>query len=79
MFRDDEDDDEDEDDETEKEEEAPSAGRAPPKPTDDLRNLGPMRESTPMAWATSVTLAPVTSQSAEIELIDEMRCGAGTR
>ena len=46
----------------------------PPKPTDDLRNLGPMRESTPMACATSATLAPVTSHSAEIELIDEMRC-----
>ena len=46
----------------------------PPKPTDDLRNLGPMRESTPIECATSSTLAPVTSHSAEIELIDEMRC-----
>ena len=46
----------------------------PPKPTDDLRNLGPMRESTPIAYATSDTSAPVASHSAEIELIDEMRC-----
>merc|ERR1719230_2338255 len=27
-----------------------------------------------MACATSVTLAPVTSHNAEIELIEEMRC-----
>merc|ERR1719231_1505779 len=46
----------------------------PPKPTDGLRNLGPMRVSTPIACATSATFAPVTSHSAEIELIDEMRC-----
>ena len=45
----------------------------PPKPTDDLRNLGPMRESIPMALATSVTSAPVTSQRAEIELMEEIR------
>jgi len=45
----------------------------PPKPTEERRNFGPMRESTPMACATSSTLAPVASQSAEIELIDEMR------
>ena len=46
----------------------------PPKPTDALRNLGPMRVSTPMACETSDTEAPVASHSAEIELIDEMRC-----
>merc|ERR1719473_70182 len=46
----------------------------PPKPTDALRNLGPMRESTPIEWATSSTSAPVASQRAEMELIDEMRC-----
>ncbi len=33
-----------------------------------------MRESMPMATATSLTSAPVFSHSAEIELIDEMRC-----
>ena len=32
----------------------------PPKPTLALRNLEPMRVSTPMACATSFTLAPVT-------------------
>lgn len=46
----------------------------PPKPTEARRNLGPIRESTPIACATSSTSAPVFSQSAEIELIDEMRC-----
>src|SRR5882762_1120332 len=46
----------------------------PPKPTDAFRNFGPMRESLPIAFATSSTSAPVASQSAEIELIDEMRC-----
>src|SRR6185436_9413526 len=46
----------------------------PPKPTDALRNFGPMRESLPIALATSSTSAPVASQRPEIELIDEMRC-----
>ena len=46
----------------------------PPKPTDARRNFGPIRESLPMASATSPTSAPVASQSAEIELIDEIRC-----
>ena len=32
----------------------------PPKPTLALRNFEPMRVSTPMACATSLTLAPVT-------------------
>src|SRR5213075_935920 len=46
----------------------------PPKPTELLRNFGPMRLSLPMALATSSTSAPVASQRAEMELIDEMRC-----
>mmetsp|Transcript_71380 Transcript_71380/g.118614 ORF Transcript_71380/g.118614 Transcript_71380/m.118614 type:complete len:318 (+) Transcript_71380:458-1411(+) len=45
----------------------------PPKPTEAFRNFGPMRESTPIACATSETSAPVASQSADIELIDEIR------
>ena len=45
----------------------------PPNPTLALRNLGPMRESMPMAWATSVTSAPVFSQRAEMVLIEEIR------
>ena len=46
----------------------------PPKPTDALRNFGPMRLSAPAASATSSTSAPVASQSAEMALIEEMRC-----
>src|SRR3954471_9866558 len=46
----------------------------PPKPTDDFKNFGPMRLSFPMALATSSTSAPVASQSAEMELMEEMRC-----
>src|SRR5438045_8296209 len=46
----------------------------PPKPTDDLRNFGPIRLSLPIALATSSTSAPVASHNAEIELIDEIRC-----
>ena len=46
----------------------------PPKPTEERRNLGPMRESAPMARATSSTSAPVASQRAEMELIEEIRC-----
>mmetsp|Transcript_11865 Transcript_11865/g.36901 ORF Transcript_11865/g.36901 Transcript_11865/m.36901 type:complete len:414 (-) Transcript_11865:231-1472(-) len=45
----------------------------PPKPTDALRNLGPMRESEPMARLTSSTSAPVASHTAEMALMDEMR------
>src|SRR5690606_27520109 len=37
-------------------------------------NLEPIRESWPIAFATSSTLAPVTSHNSEIELIDETRC-----
>ena len=46
----------------------------PPNPTEALRNLGPIRESRPTAYATSSTLAPVASQIAESALIDEIRC-----
>ena len=46
----------------------------PPNPTEALRNVGPMRESRPTAYATSSTLAPVASQIAESALIDEIRC-----
>ena len=45
----------------------------PPKPTEALRNFEPIRESLPMALATSSTSAPVASQSAEMELMEEMR------
>ncbi len=45
----------------------------PPKPTEALRNFGPIRESRPIARATSSTSAPVASHRAEIELIEEMR------
>ena len=48
----------------------------PPKPTEALRNLAPMRVSVPMARATCDTSAPVASQSAEIEFIEEMRCAS---
>ena len=45
----------------------------PPNPTLALRNLGPIRESVPMAYATSSTSASVFSHSAEMLLMDEMR------
>ena len=45
----------------------------PPKPIEAFRNLGPIRESPPIARATSSTSAPVASQRAETELIEEMR------
>ena len=38
-----------------------------------LRNLVPIRESSPTAFATSLTDAPVASQTAEIVLILEIR------
>lgn len=38
-----------------------------------LRNLFPIRESRPTAFATSFTEAPVASQTAEIVLILEIR------
>jgi hypothetical protein len=46
----------------------------PPKPTDALRNAGPMRVSEPTALATSSTSASVHSHRAEMELMLEMRC-----
>ena len=46
----------------------------PPKPTEACRNFGPIRESVPTTAATSATSAPVCSQSAERELMEEMRC-----
>mmetsp|Transcript_5581 Transcript_5581/g.16838 ORF Transcript_5581/g.16838 Transcript_5581/m.16838 type:complete len:232 (-) Transcript_5581:180-875(-) len=46
----------------------------PPNPTEALRNLGPIRESFPMALASSPTSAPVASQMADMALIDETRC-----
>jgi hypothetical protein len=45
----------------------------PPKPTPALRNLVPMRESVPMARATSSMSAPVASQKLESALMDETR------
>ena len=45
----------------------------PPNPTEDFRNLGPIRESVPMALATSSTSASVASQRAETALMDEIR------
>jgi len=45
----------------------------PPNPTLALRNRLPMRLSSPMARETSLTSAAVFSQSAEMELIEEIR------
>ena len=42
----------------------------PPKPGPDCRNLDPILESLPIAFATSFTSAPVTSQIADIEFIE---------
>jgi hypothetical protein len=39
-----------------------------------LRNLLPMRESSPTAFATSLTEAPVASQTAEIVFMLDIRC-----
>ena len=46
----------------------------PPKPTEACRNLGPILESIPIAFATSDTFAPVASQRADKELIEDIRC-----
>lgn len=43
-------------------------------PTLAWRNLLPILLSKPTAWATSRTSAPVASHTADIALIDEMRC-----
>ena len=45
----------------------------PPKPTPARRNFGPMRESRPMARATSSTSAPVFSHSSVSAFTLEMR------
>mmetsp|Transcript_8269 Transcript_8269/g.28399 ORF Transcript_8269/g.28399 Transcript_8269/m.28399 type:complete len:251 (+) Transcript_8269:821-1573(+) len=44
----------------------------PPKPTLAFRNLGPILESAPMHLAISDTSAPVFSQRAEMELMEEI-------
>ena len=44
----------------------------PPKPGPGLRNLLPILVSVPIACATSLIFAPVDSQRAEIEFIDEI-------
>lgn len=51
------------------------SGRAhlPPKPTEALRNLEPIRVSRPQAYATSSISAPVASQIAERALMEEIR------
>ena len=46
----------------------------PPKPTDAFKNLGPMRLSKPIAFATSFTSAPVFSHNSLKALIEETRC-----
>jgi hypothetical protein len=43
-------------------------------PTDACKNFGPILESSPTALATSDTSAPVASQTADRELMLEMRC-----
>ena len=40
----------------------------PPKPGPDFKNLEPILESFPIASATSLTFAPVTSQIAKLNL-----------
>lgn len=42
-------------------------------PTDACKNLFPILESMPIAWATSDTSAPVASQIALMELMLEIR------
>merc|ERR1719464_1501580 len=48
----------------------------PPKPTDAPRNFGPIRESAPIARETSVTSAPVLSQSWDMEFMLLTRCAS---
>jgi hypothetical protein len=48
----------------------------PPKPTEEDRNLGPMRESVPTHLLTCSTSAPVASHRAEMAFIDETRCAS---
>lgn len=37
-----------------------------------VKNFGPILESVPIPWATSLTLAPVASHMADIELIADI-------
>jgi hypothetical protein len=46
----------------------------PPNPTLAFKNLGPILVSLPTAYATSDTLAPVASQSAEMAFTEEILC-----
>ena len=46
----------------------------PPNPMELCRNLLPMRSSLPTALLISVTLAPVASQRAEMELMELTLC-----
>jgi hypothetical protein len=46
----------------------------PPKPTEALRNFGPILLSVPIALATSSTSAPVASHRALIELMLDILC-----
>ena len=43
----------------------------PPKPIEDFKKLEPILESIPTAFDTSSIFAPVFSQSAEIEFIED--------
>lgn len=50
-----------------------SLGRhPPPKPTPAFKNFQPMRSSRPMAFASWVTSAPVTSLISAMALINEI-------
>ena len=44
----------------------------PPHPIPALRNFGPMRSSSPIPPATSVTSAPTSSQTLAISLMNEI-------
>src|SRR5574343_22592 len=46
----------------------------PPKPTEAFKNLGPILLSNPIAFATSLTSAPVFSHNSLNALIEETRC-----
>ena len=46
----------------------------PPKPPDACRKRLPSRGSAPIARDTSSTLAPTFSHTAEMALMEEMRC-----
>ena len=46
----------------------------PPKPTDAFKNFEPILLSIPIALATSLTFAPVFSQSSDNAFMEETRC-----